>query len=503
MNLKKYSFSLIILFIISCNKNESKLNLNFTKSFTGKIDNKYPLNMELNSVNGEIKGTYYYDKIGTNIKIKGTLSKDSILSLKEFDQNDKQTGLWNGKLISENKISGIWNNSDRNSAKDFTLLTSDKLISQNNNILTKEEVNTEGKTIPKNSKIIRDFTFTFIEVDEEREALEGFLLIKNNKTDKERKVLIEIAEIESSDINSYIKFEDFDYDGKDELLIELGEPAYMRRGFRILDYNSLEPKKILKKTKEHIYIGNSKERNQFTNIINVGSRSTYKINKEDKTIEFGGACGASCTTIEIYAFNNKEYTLKTSKRIENGVTTIEHITNEFILDDLLSLKSQKEIEQRFGKENVVTDIVFPSHFDPEPIEGAETPYGTILFNRTNNMVTFFWKDKKNLRGLESIAINKPNSKWQTKEGIRIGIDLVQLERINKSEFVFYGFKEFLMEGLVIDWKEGILKKRNTQIYLKPSNNTPNRLFENGIKIKSSSTIAKNGNIHVAEITIGK
>ena len=60
MNLKKYSFSLIILFIISCNKNESKLNLNFTKSFTGKIDNKYPLNMELNSVNGEIKVSYYF-----------------------------------------------------------------------------------------------------------------------------------------------------------------------------------------------------------------------------------------------------------------------------------------------------------------------------------------------------------------------------------------------------------------------------------------------------------
>ncbi len=306
------------------------MNLNFTKSFTGKIDNKYPLNMELNSVNGEIEGTYYYDKIGANIKIKGTLSKDSILSLKEFNQNGKQTGLWNGKLINENKISGIWNNPERNSAKDFTLLTSDKLISQNNNILTKEEVNTEEKTIPKNSKIIRDFTFTFIKVDEEREALEGFLLIKNNRTDKERKVLIEIVEIESSDINSYIKFEDFDYDGKDELLIELGEPTYMRRGFRILDYNSLEPKKILKKTKEHIYIGNSKERNQFTNIINVGSRSSYKINKEDKTIEFGGACGASCTTIEIYAFNNKEYTLKTSKKIENGVTTIELIELEII-----------------------------------------------------------------------------------------------------------------------------------------------------------------------------
>ncbi|MDX6747370.1 hypothetical protein SHK09_11250 [Polaribacter sp. PL03] len=495
MNLKKYSFTLIILFIISCNGNEKKLNLNFTKSFTGKIDNKYPLHMELNSINGKVKGTYYYDKIGTNIKIKGTLSKDSILSLDEFDQKGKQTGFWNGKFIDKNRISGTWNNSNRNSAKDFTLiLTSDNIISQNNSILTKE------KTIPNNSKTIRDFTFTFLKVDEEREALEGFLLIKNNKTKKEKKVLIEIVEIKSSDINSYIKFEDFDYDGKDELLIELGEPAYMTRGFRILDYNSLEPKKVFKKTKEHIYIGNSEEKNKLTNIINVSSRSTYEINKENKSIEFGGACGASCTTIEIYAFSNNVYTLKTSKRIENGVTTIEQVENEFILDDLLIFNSQKEIEEKFGKKNIRTEVIFLG--DPEPVDGELPPYSTILFPNTKNEVTFFWNNKKELKELDLISMKNKNSLWKTKEGVTIGTKLKKLEKLNNQFFTFYGFNEFLLEGSV-NWKNGNLANRGLLISLIPSRQTPKELINSRSIIKSSSPIAQKANLTVGNIRLRK
>ncbi|WP_055448321.1 hypothetical protein [Lacinutrix mariniflava] len=374
---------------------------------------------------------------------------------------------------------------------------------------TKQESTVNGnrklndeKTVDKEkSKKIRDFTFTILNVDEEN--LEGFLFIENNITNNEIKVPIEVVEIESANIDSYVKFEDFDFDGKDELLIELGEPARMKRGFRILDYNTLEPKAIFRKTKQHIFIGSSDDKSDLTNIINAGYRSGYEIDKNIKLIQFGGACGADCTNIEIYTFNNGIYNLKTSKFIENGVTTIQQSDNEFIIDDLLTLNSQKDIEKRFGKENVVTDIVFPSNFDPEPVEGAETPYGTILFNRTDNMVTFFWKDKKNLRDLESIVFSKLNSKWQTKEGISIGTDIEQLEKINKSEFEFYGFEEFLRGGLIFDWGKGILEKKSIKISLKPSNNTPTRLFEDGIKIKSSSTIAKNGNIFVGEITMWK
>jgi hypothetical protein len=106
-------------------KNESP-NFDFIKTFAGKIDDKYPLHIKLYSENGIIDGTYFYDKIGDDIKIKGTISKDSTLILNEFDPKGNQTGLWKGKLLNENKISGTWSKPNGDSSKGFTLiLTSD------------------------------------------------------------------------------------------------------------------------------------------------------------------------------------------------------------------------------------------------------------------------------------------------------------------------------------------------------------------------------------------
>lgn len=128
MNLKNYTLSLLILLLISCKEETKKEipNFDFIKTFAGKIDNKYPLHIKLNSENGKINGTYFYDKVGTDIEIKGTISNDSLITLNEFDLKGNQTGLWSGKLINENKISGTWSKPNGDSAKDFTLiLTSD------------------------------------------------------------------------------------------------------------------------------------------------------------------------------------------------------------------------------------------------------------------------------------------------------------------------------------------------------------------------------------------
>jgi hypothetical protein len=147
MNLKTYTFSLLILFLISCKEETKKetQSFDFIKTFAGKIDNKYPLHIKLNSENGKINGTYFYDKVGSDIDIKGTISKDSTLTLNEFDQKGNQTGLWNGKLINENKISGTWSKPNGDSAKDFTLiLTSDNYESSKKAISDSKYSNYNG-----------------------------------------------------------------------------------------------------------------------------------------------------------------------------------------------------------------------------------------------------------------------------------------------------------------------------------------------------------------------
>lgn len=130
MNVKTYIFifSSLIILSISCKKKtkEIKPSFNFIKTYTGKIDNKHSLHIKLNSDNGKINGTYFYDKTGTNIKVIGTILKDSTITLNEFDQEGNLTGLWKGKLINKNKISGVWSKPNGNLTKDFILiLTSD------------------------------------------------------------------------------------------------------------------------------------------------------------------------------------------------------------------------------------------------------------------------------------------------------------------------------------------------------------------------------------------
>lgn len=122
-------FSILILFfLISCKDQpkKEKPNFDFIKTYAGKIDSKYPLHIKLNSENGKISGRYFYDKVGTDIEIKGAIVNDSTITLNEFDKKGNQTGLWIGKLVNENKISGTWSKPNGNSAKNFTLiLTSD------------------------------------------------------------------------------------------------------------------------------------------------------------------------------------------------------------------------------------------------------------------------------------------------------------------------------------------------------------------------------------------
>ena len=48
------------------------------------------MHIKLNSENGKINGTYFYDKVGTDIEIKGTILKDSSLTLNEFDKKGNQ-----------------------------------------------------------------------------------------------------------------------------------------------------------------------------------------------------------------------------------------------------------------------------------------------------------------------------------------------------------------------------------------------------------------------------
>jgi uncharacterized protein DUF3298/peptidoglycan-N-acetylmuramic acid deacetylase PdaC-like protein len=66
------------------------------KYFKGSIGSSLDLQMKLVRTGDQLAGNYFYQKIGTRINLRGNVDKDGNLTLQEFDQAGKQTGLFKG-----------------------------------------------------------------------------------------------------------------------------------------------------------------------------------------------------------------------------------------------------------------------------------------------------------------------------------------------------------------------------------------------------------------------
>jgi hypothetical protein len=67
-----------------------------TKYFKGSIGTSLDLQMKLVRTGDQLAGSYFYQKIGTRINLRGNVDKDGNLTLEEFDPAGKQTGLFKG-----------------------------------------------------------------------------------------------------------------------------------------------------------------------------------------------------------------------------------------------------------------------------------------------------------------------------------------------------------------------------------------------------------------------
>src|SRR5215217_2416190 len=67
-----------------------------TKHFKGSIGTSLDLQMKLVRTGDQLAGSYFYQKVGTRIDLRGNIDKDGNLTLEEFDQSGKQTGLFKG-----------------------------------------------------------------------------------------------------------------------------------------------------------------------------------------------------------------------------------------------------------------------------------------------------------------------------------------------------------------------------------------------------------------------
>ena len=112
--------------------------------------------------------------------------------------------------------------------------------------------------------------------------------------------------------------------------------------------------------------------------------------------------------------------------------------------------SEASLKELLGAENVMRDSVY--------IGEGFYEKGTTLFKGTPEEVQILWKDTINFAKPDNVLIRpaegKPNE-WLVEGGIKIGMTLKELEKINGKPFSVSGFG-WDYGGFVADWKGGKL-----------------------------------------------
>ena len=119
-----------------------------TKFFSGSIGSTLGLQMKLLRDGNNLTGSYFYQKVGTKINLKGSVDNEGNLSLEEFDAAGKTSGVFRGlwKTKEDGTINLVGNWSKPNSDKKIAFSIHEEPISFSG---TAEVV---AKTIKSSSK---------------------------------------------------------------------------------------------------------------------------------------------------------------------------------------------------------------------------------------------------------------------------------------------------------------------------------------------------------------
>ncbi|HXQ68959.1 MAG TPA: DUF3298 domain-containing protein [Pyrinomonadaceae bacterium] len=91
-----------------------------TKYFKGSIGTSLDLQMKLVRAGDQLSGSYFYQRIGTRINLRGKIAPDGNFTLDEFDQAGKQTGMFQGVWGVDAQdglatLAGFWSKPDEKS----------------------------------------------------------------------------------------------------------------------------------------------------------------------------------------------------------------------------------------------------------------------------------------------------------------------------------------------------------------------------------------------------
>lgn len=122
----------------------------------------------------------------------------------------------------------------------------------------------------------------------------------------------------------------------------------------------------------------------------------------------------------------------------------------------ITLKTTEEdIIRAFGPGQVSRGTVLAS--------ATNTEVCTIVMGNTRDELRITWKDETHTE-IKAVYVMYPDGKWFTNQGIRVGMDLLELTKINKSPVNFYGFN-WEYSGTIVGWRNGAVEKYEKLFYV--------------------------------------
>ena len=95
--------------------------------FSGKLGEKYRIQMRLRREGGKLSGAYFYERFGKDLTLRGEISAQGDFTLLEYDGDGAQTGVFKGKWKAadcegcSDVLDGNWSKADGTHASPFSL----------------------------------------------------------------------------------------------------------------------------------------------------------------------------------------------------------------------------------------------------------------------------------------------------------------------------------------------------------------------------------------------
>jgi hypothetical protein len=116
----------LILLVISCSSAlcEEKVPQPWSGPVTlrGEIAHGLKIEMRLVREGSKLSGSYFYERFGKDIPIKGNIENNGTIVLEEFVKGQK-TGVFMGKSLSDPIIAGKWSKPGSTRSRDFFLVS--------------------------------------------------------------------------------------------------------------------------------------------------------------------------------------------------------------------------------------------------------------------------------------------------------------------------------------------------------------------------------------------